>query len=160
MRYLIVALTAAAAVAFPADSFGQTDRDVHVVLINPAGNLLHMQSSFAGSQVASASALQVVAVFFRRDNTSGPGSFWDEFSGNDAYCLEENASGVGIKVRDVTPSSLRIKQFNAVGNPDPIRAIGNQLADAVMSGACWDTYDGGDYADKLTAARTLVGFGT
>lgn len=152
------------------------DSCVHVVLINPAGNLIERTANFnpvTGSNNVEnlvKSALQIVAVFVERDvggDQGGP--FWDEYSGNNQYNVEESYDGVQIKVRDVpgggSPASVRVKSyFSDLANPTSLNSVDNVYHESVMgAGSNWIVMDDGQgslYDQKLAEARTLVGFPT
>jgi hypothetical protein len=147
------------------------DSKVHVVLINPAGTLIHRQVNFnpaagsAGVENMVKSALKVVAVFVQRDlngDTGGP--WWDEYSTNNQYAIMETYDGVEVKIRDITgPSSgVRTKSyFNDLTNPTAIAAVAKALEESTMgSGANWAVLDDGAgsyYEQKLNEAKNLVG---
>jgi len=150
------------------------DSQVYVVLINPAGNLVQRSVSFnptngsANVESVTKSALQVVAVFVKRDiNGDQGGPFWDEYSGNDQYCVAEAYDGVQMKVRDVkgpgTVPAVRVKTyFNDLTNPTGFSYLEAVFHESVMgSGSNWIVFDAGEgslYEQKLAEARTLVGW--
>jgi len=150
------------------------DSQVYVVLINPAGNLIQRSVSFnptngsANVEVGTKSALEVVAVFVKRDlNGDQGGPFWDEYSGNNQYCLAESYDGVQVKVRDVpgggTLASVRVKSYYSdLTNPTPFSSVGAVYHESVMgAGSNWIVFDEGEgslYEQKLAEARTLVGY--
>jgi hypothetical protein len=152
------------------------DSQVHVVLINPAGKLIQRAVSFnptngsANVESLTKSALEVVAVFVQRDlNGDQGGPFWDEFSGNNQYCVAESFDGIQMKVRDVqgggSQASVRVKSyFSDLGNPTAFSSVGSAYHESVMgAGSNWIVFDGGKgslYEQKLAEARTLVGFPT
>jgi hypothetical protein len=153
------------------------DSQVHVVLINPAGNLIQRAVSFnpvngsSNVEMQSRSALQVVAVFVQRDLDGDQGGpFWDEYSGNNQYCVAESYDGVQMKVRDVPgggggQASVRVKSYyNDLANPTAFSAIDSKYHESVMgSGSNWIVFDDGEgslYEQKLAEARTLVGYPT
>lgn len=149
----------------------------HAVLINPGGNLIHRRANFnpvsgsAGIEHSTKSALQVVAVFVERDcNGDQGGPFWDEYSGNNQYCLEEAYDGVQVKIRDVPgggggQATVRVKSyFNELVSPTSFTSIASAYHSSVMgAGSNWIVMDDGQgslYEQKLAEARTLVGFPT
>ena len=152
------------------------DSQTHVVLINPAGNLIERTANFnpvsGSSNIENSvkSALEVVAVFVQRDlNGDQGGPFWDEYSGNNQYKVEEAYDGIQIGVRDVpgggSQASVRVKSyFDDLASPTPFSTIGNAYHESVMGGgAGWIVFDNGEgslYDQKLAEARTLVGFPT
>lgn len=152
------------------------DSQVHVVLINPAGNLIQRSVSFnptngsANVEMLTRSALEVVAVFVQRDLDGDQGGpFWDEYSGNNQYCVAEAYDGVQMKIRDIAGggggNSVRVKSyFNDLTNPTAFTTIGNAYHESVMgSGSNWIVFDDGQgslYEQKLAEARTLVGYPT
>ena len=143
---------------------------IHVVLINPAGNLVHRTKAWgdnvggsAGVEAASKSGLQVVAIFVEKDvNGEIGGPFWDEYSGNSMYALEETFEGIVIALHDTNPVSTRLRETLNDSALRPIRQVDNKLAGATMGkGSNWDTYEDGQgslYDAKIAEARTLVGF--
>ena len=151
------------------------DSQVYVVLINPAGNLIQRDVSFnptngsANVEMATKSALEVVAVFVKRDlNGDQGGPFWDEYSGNNQYCVAEAYDGVQMKVRDIAGgggggNSVRVKSyFSDLTNPTAFSTIASSYHESVMgSGSNWIVFDDGQgslYEQKLAEARTLVGY--
>lgn len=153
------------------------DSQVYVVLINPAGTLIQRDVSFnpvngsTSVEAGTKSALEVVAVFVKRDlNGDQGGPFWDEYSGNNQYCVAESYDGVQVKVRDVpgqggSQASVRVKSyFSDLANPTPFSTIGLSYHESVMgSGSNWIVFDDGTgslYEQKLAEARTLVGYPT
>jgi hypothetical protein len=150
------------------------DSCVHVVLINPAGNLIERTAQFnpvtGNSNVENAvkSALQVVAVFVERDvNGDAGGPFWDEYSGNNQYKVEESYDGIQMGVRDIagggSSASVRVKSyFSDLANPTAFSNIANDFYESVMGGgASWIVFDDGQgslYEQKVAEARTLVGY--
>lgn len=150
------------------------DSQTYVVLINPAGNLIQRSVSFnptngsANVESGTKSALEVVAVFVKRDlNGDQGGPFWDEYSGNNQYCLAEAYDGVQVKVRDVagggTQASVRVKSyFNDLTNPTPFSSVDAVYYESIMgAGSNWIVFDGGEgslYEQKVAEARTLVGY--
>ena len=152
------------------------DSQTYVVLINPAGTLIQRSVSFnptngsANVEASTKSALEVVAVFVKRDlNGDQGGPFWDEYSGNNQYKVEEAYNGVQVKVRDIpgggSQASVRVKSyFSDLTNPTPFGTIGNAYHESTMgAGSNWVVFDDGQgslYDQKLAEARTLVGFPT
>jgi len=151
------------------------DSQVYVVLINPAGNLIQRSVIFnptngsANVEAFTKSALQVVACFVKRDlNGDQGGPFWDEFSGNDQYCLAESYDGIQMKVRDVPSggggqASVRVKSyFSNLTNPTAFGTIASAYHESTMgAGSNWVVFDNGQgslYTQKLAEARTLVGY--
>lgn len=152
------------------------DSKVHVVLINPSGNLICRTVNFnpvsgsAGVESGVKSALKTIAVFVERDiNGDQGGPFWDEYSGNNQYCVEESFDGVQVKVRNVpgggTLASVRVKSyFNDLSSPSGFGSIDSVYHESVMgAGSNWIVLDGGEgslYEEKLAEARILVGYPT
>jgi hypothetical protein len=148
------------------------DNKVHVVLINPAGQLVHRQKNFnpeAGSidlENAVKGNLSVVAVFLVRDlNGDQGGPWWDEYSGNSQLRVAETFEGIAVSKRDFTPPHASTKAYTSDANPPlPATNIDSKLIDSTMgSGANWPVLDDGQgtyYAQKLAEARVLVGYPT
>jgi len=147
------------------------DNKVHVVLINPAGNLVHRQANYnptngsVGLENMVKSALEVVAVWVVRDlNGDAGGPFWDEFSGNSQYKVVEAFDGIQVGKRDLTGQTLGAKiksYFSDSSSPGSFVSVDSKLEDSVMGGgANWAVLDDGQgslYTEKLAAAKTLVG---
>jgi hypothetical protein len=143
---------------------------LHVVLINNGGNLIHRQMPWgdavggaAGIENAMKSGLQVVAVFVQKDadgEASGP--FWDEYSTNSMYAVQETWEGLAIAQHDIAPASTRIRETLNDGQLRAVRQIDPKLSGPTMGkGANWDVYEDGSgslYTAKLAEARTLVGY--
>lgn len=141
---------------------------VHVILINPSGTLV-AKTQILGALAAGAleiglkSALQVVGVWVERseDENGNPGPWWDEYTGNSAYAVQENSEGVGIFRHDTTPTATKTRQFNNDHSMAAQRQIDNSLAQSVMGqGACWDVLDDGSgsyYTQKVGEAKALIG---
>lgn len=139
--------------------------DVMVVLMKPDGTLFVRQGSLAGVENRSKSVNKVVAVFTKRfdDVDPGYGPFWDEYSGNSMYGIEEGDDEVVIKAHDINPTKTRKKGLDkATSTPTAWEEVDSKLADAVMGGgANWTVLDDGQgslYEAKLQDARVLVGF--
>lgn len=147
------------------------DNKVHVVLINPAGNLVHRQANYdptngsVGLENSVKSALEVVGVWVVRDlNGDAGGPFWDEYSGNSQYKVEEAFDGVQVAKRDLAGQTLGVKvksHFSDASSPTGFVTMDAKLEDSVMGGgasyAVLDDGQGSLYEEKLAAAKTLVG---
>jgi hypothetical protein len=135
--------------------------EIYAVLHLPNGNLQVKQSPPSGAEPALKSHNQVVAVYVKRTIGDPPQDFWDEFSGNSMYKVQEETDGLAISAHDINPAKTRIKGFEN-GNQGPWREIDPKLANATMGGnASWDTLDDGQgtyYEQKLAEARVLVGY--
>jgi len=148
------------------------DNKVHVVLINPAGQLVHRQRNFnpeVGSidlENAIKGNMIVVAVYLVRDlNGDAGGPFWDEYSGNSQYRVAESYDGVVVSKRDFTPPHASTKGYYSDASSSlPATNIDAKLIDSTMgSGANWPVLDDGQgsyYEQKLAEARALVGYPT
>jgi hypothetical protein len=151
------------------------DNETFIVLINPGGNLILRNANFnpgqgsAGVEQAVRSALQVVAVFVKRDTDGDAGGpFWDEYSGNNQYCVAQAFDGVQVKVRDIPgggggQANVRVKSYyNDTAPPSPFSTVASAYHESTMgSGSNWVVFDGGEgslYEQKLAEARTLVGY--
>lgn len=148
------------------------DNCVHVVLINPGGQLIQRTVAFnpgnGSSSVEHAikSGMEVVACYVERDvegDVGGP--FWDEYSGNSQYGVAESYDGVTMVKRDLTgPTKGCTKKayHNDATSPGPNQTVAAAFEDTTIgSGASWPVLDDGQgstYEAKLTEARTLVGF--
>lgn len=150
------------------------DNAVHIVLINPAGNLIQRTATFNPVNGSSnlenmiKSALQVVAIFVVRDlNGDISGPFWDEWSGNNQYKISESYDGITVGVRDVPGgggggASVRLKAyFSDSASSAPFSVIDSKYHESTMgSGGNWVVFDDGQgnlYEQKLQEARVLVG---
>lgn len=147
------------------------DSCVHVVLVNPAGNLIDRKVNFNPGNGSGAvenavkSALEVVAVFIERDiEGDAGGPFWDEYSGNSQYSVSEAYDGITVVKRDLTgqtKGAIKKQYFNEAGSPGPNVPVGSAFEETtVAQGANWPVLDdgqGSNYEQKLAAARTLVG---
>jgi hypothetical protein len=138
------------------------DNCIHVVLINPAGNLIQRTVNFnpaqgsAGVEHGTKSALEIVALFVERDvQGDAGGPFWDEYSGNSQYSVTEAYDGVTVTKRDLT------SYFDSAGSPGSNTPVANAFEEsAIGAGANWPVLDDGqgtNYEAKLDEARTLVG---
>ena len=146
------------------------DNEIHVVLINPAGSLVHRKKKFNPTEGSSGvehdikGNLNVVAIYIVRDlDGDAGGPFWDEYSGNSQYRVGESFDGVDVSKRDFTPPHATTKSYyENASSPTPAANIDSKLTDSVMgSGANWPVLDDGQgsyYEQKLIEARTLVGF--
>jgi hypothetical protein len=132
------------------------DNCIHVVLINPAGNLIQRTVNFnpaqgsAGVEHGTKSALEIVALFVERDvQGDAGGPFWDEYSGNSQYSVTEAYDGVTVSY------------FDSAGSPGSNTPVANAFEEsAIGAGANWPVLDDGqgtNYEAKLDEARTLVG---
>lgn len=142
---------------------------VHVVLIDGAMNLVHQLKDWGDSEGGStsiesktASGLQVVGVWIEKDaGGEAGGPFWDEYSGNSMYALQETFEGVTVAMHDINPANTRVRETLNDGAQRATRVIDPKLADATMGkGANWDVFEDGQgtlYEQKLAEARALVG---
>jgi hypothetical protein len=142
---------------------------VHVVLIDGSTNLIHQMKDWGDSEGGStgieavvSSGLQVVGIWVEKDvNGEAGGPFFDEYSGNSMYALQETFEGISIALHDITPASTRIRETLNDKTLRPIRHIDPKLADATMGkGSNWDVFENGQgslYEEKLAAAQVLVG---
>lgn len=147
------------------------DNCVHVVLINPAGNLIDRTVNFnpgngsGAVEQAVKSALEVVAVFVERDvEGDAGGPFWDEYSGNSQYGVVAAYDGVTVVKRDLTGSTkgtVKKSYFNDAASPGPNVQVASAFQETTIgAGANWPVLDdgqGSNYEAKLAEARTLVG---
>lgn len=136
---------------------------IYAALYNPSGALQYKSVEYGpnmhGQMQALASALQMVALFVKREISSQV--FWDEFSGQDAYALREEADGVSIYTYDSSgQGTARVQPFKNDGTTQAIRQFATSLSDVMMGGgAAWDVLGGGSgslYAEKLAAARSYM----
>lgn len=142
---------------------------IHVVLINPAGNLIHRSHPWgdarggsAGVEASSRSGLQVVGIWVEKDTQGEAGGpFFDEYTTNSMYSVQETAEGISVSMHDITPSSTRIRETLNDKTLRSIRQIDPKLSAAVMGkGANWDVFENGTgalYEQKVAEARVLVG---
>ena len=101
------------------------DNCIHVVLVNPAGNLIQRTVAFnpgngsGAVEQAVKSALEVVAVFVERDvEGDAGGPFWDEYSGNSQYSIVAAYDGVTtLARRDRTSRSPTLSRRPASARP-------------------------------------------
>lgn len=138
---------------------------VYAVLMKPNGDLLKRESDMNGCEAMFKSVLPVVAVFTKKYDDADPayGPFWDEYSGNSMYSVEEGDTEVVIKAHDINPAKTRKKGLDkATSDPTMWTEVDSKLADAVMGGgANWTVVDDGQgtlYEGKLQDARVLVGY--
>lgn len=150
------------------------DNCVHVVLINPGGQLIERLSNYnptqgsQGVENACKSALEVVAVFVERDlEGDAGGPFWDEYSGNSQYAVLEAYDGVTVVKRDLTGATkgcIKKSYYNAAGSPGPNTSVASAFEETTIgAGANWPVLDDGQgsyYEQKLAEARVLVGLPT
>lgn len=143
---------------------------VHVVLINPGGNLVQRTMQFnpvggsAGIENAVKSALEVVAIFVQRDiEGDAGGPFTDEYSGNSQYSVAEAYDGITLTKRDLTGATkgaIKKSYYNDASSPGPNTPVANAFEEsAIAQGANWPVLDdgqGSNYEAKLAEARTLV----
>jgi hypothetical protein len=142
---------------------------IFVVLIDGATNLVLRQKDWGESEGGSssvetetASGQQVVAVFVEKDaDGEAGGPFWDEYSGNSMYSVQETPEGISMGLHDITPTKTRIRETLNDGSLRAIRLVDPKLAEATMGkGSNWDVFEDGQgslYEQKLAEARTLVG---
>jgi len=139
--------------------------DVMVVLMRPNGDLVVREGDLIGCENRCKSVNKVVAIFTKKYDDADPsyGPFWDEYSGNSMYCLEEGDTEVVIKAHDINPAKTRKKGLDkATSAPTAWEEVDSKLADAVMGGgANWTVLDDGQgslYEAKLQDAKVLVGY--
>ena len=149
------------------------DNCIHVVLVNPAGNLIQRTVAFnpgngsGAVEQAVKSALEVVAVFVERDvEGDAGGPFWDEYSGNSQYSIVAAYDGVTVVKRDLTGATkgaVKKSYYDDAGSPGPNVSIANAFEETSIGAANWPVLDdgqGSNYEAKLAEARTLVGLPT
>lgn len=141
--------------------------EIIAVFHKPDGTLVKQSSADnpAGPEASLKSHHQVVAVFVRRPNPTGPPDFWDEYSTNSLHSVQENPDGCAILTHDsLGQGTTRLRQYNFDDTVEAQRQIDNKVAKAAAGrGANWDVLDDGTgtfYDQKLAEARTLAGFGT
>lgn len=136
---------------------------IYAVLMLPNGDLLKRESSLTGCESLFKSVHPVVAVFTKKTMGDPPQDFWDEYSGNSMFSVEEGDDEVVIKAHDINPAKTRKRGISKADDAlTPWGEVDSKLADAVMGGgASWPVMDDGQgtlYEAKLQDAKVLVGY--